>query len=67
MPRMRYVGLHEEVEVLRHNGEAVMLKTGDEIDLTEAETKGCAIKGTERPDGIWERVETQGAKGKEKT
>ena len=65
MPWLRYIG-ESEGELIRHNGMAVTMKTGTEIDLTDEEAKGCACR-PERKDGNWERVEKQGAKGKEKS
>lgn len=59
--KMRYIG-EGDVVLLRHNGDQVLLKTGDEIDLTEAEVAGCACK-PERADGIWERVEQRPSTG----
>lgn len=63
MQRMRYVG-GGEVILVRRSGEQAELKPGDEVELTEEEAAGCAVR-PERADGVWERARPQKTVAKE--
>lgn len=57
MPILKYVG-GGDVVLLRLDGTQVLMRDGDEINLTEDEVRGCACKPERSTDGIWERVIT---------